>query len=259
MFNILTSYPKSGNTWLRFIIYEIYFNIEDNNYNSKNVEIFVPDFHKLIKNNKLILDERLKNNKVFLKTHYDFSKMQNLDIDKVILILRNPLDVLSSIINYYDIKNENLDNAVNEFAKYHTLLSFKKNLNFPSYSEHLQSWINSNKNIFIINYDNLINNFERTVKELGIFLGESLDEKRIKNIEKNTCFDKLNNLEKYERQRGIDGFFTTSISNKNNFMNKGKSKNYENILNSNQIKKIQDSFSEIIEKYDLHNHKSTNF
>ena len=254
MFNIVTSYPKSGNTWLRFIIYEIYFNFENNNYNSKNVEIFVPDFHKLIKNNKLVLDERLKNKKVFLKTHYDFSKMQNFNIDKIILILRNPLDVLSSIINYYDISNKNLDDVVNQFAKYHTLFNFKKNLNFPSYSEHLQSWVNSNKNILIINYDNLLKDFKKTVKELGIFLGESLDEKRIKIIEKNTCFDKLNNLEKYERERNIDGFFTTSISNKNSFMNKGKSKNYENILNSNQIKKIQDSFSEIIEKYDLHNY-----
>ena len=255
MFNILTSYPKSGNTWLRFIIYEIYFNVEDNNYNSKNVEIFVPDFHKLIKNNKLILDERLRNKKVFLKTHYDFSKMQNLNIDKLILLLRNPLDVLSSIINYYDIKNEKLENVVNEFAKYHTLMNLKKNLNFPSYSEHLQSWVNSNKNILIINYDDLLKNFKKTVKELGIFLGESLDEKRIKIIEKNTSFDKLNNLERYERKQSIDGFFTTSIVSKNNFMNKGKSKNYENILNPNQIKKIKDSFSEIIEKYNLHSHK----
>tara|TARA_Y100000591_G_scaffold1404_1_gene1197 strand:+ start:263 stop:1033 length:771 start_codon:yes stop_codon:yes gene_type:complete len=255
VFNILTSYPKSGNTWLRFIIYEIYFNVEDNNYNSKNVEIFVPDFHKLIKNNKLILDERLRNKKVFLKTHYDFFKMQNLNIDKIILLLRNPLDVLSSIINYYDIKNESLENVVNEFAEYHTLMNFKKNLNFPSYSEHLQSWVGSNKNILIINYDDLLNNFKKTVKELGIFLGESLDEKRIKIIEKNTSFDKLNNLEKYERKQSIDGFFTTSISNKNSFMNKGKSKNYENILNPNQIKKIKDSFSEIIEKYNLDSHK----
>lgn len=255
MFNILTSYPKSGNTWLRFIIYEIYFNVEDNNYNSKNVEIFVPDFHKLIKNNKLILDERLRNKKVFLKTHYDFSKMQNLNIDKIILLLRNPLDVLSSIINYYDIKNEKLENVVNEFAKYHTLMNFKKNLNFPSYSEHLLSWVNSNKNILIINYDDLLKNFKKTVKELGIFLGESLDEKRIKIIEKNTSFDKLKNLERYERKQSIDGFFTTSIANKNNFMSKGKSKNYENILNPNQIKKIKDSFSEIIEKYNLHSHK----
>ena len=99
MINIITSYPKSGNTWLRFILFNILFNIDDKKFSSKDIEKLVPDFHKIIKDNsKLILDENLINKKIFIKTHYDYLKVKSLNIDKVILILRNPLDVLASII-----------------------------------------------------------------------------------------------------------------------------------------------------------------
>ena len=250
MLNIITSYPKSGNTWLRFIIFGILFNFEDKNFNSKMIEKFVPDLHKIVRNNKLYLDENLKNKKIFLKTHYDYYKIKNLSINKVIVIIRNPLDVLASIINYYDINKEDLDNTVNTFAKYHTLEIFKK-FNFPGFSEHIKSWENSNKDLLIVSYSNLLNHFEKTIKEIGVFLNEDIDEKKIKLIQEKTHFNSLLKLEQSERKNNINGFFTTSISNKNNFMNNGSNKNYQKIFNSNQIQKLEDSFFEIIQKYDL--------
>ena len=72
-------------------------------------------------------------------------------------------------------------------------------------------------------------------------------------------FWRTQKFEKYEREQSIDGFFITSISNKKSFMNKRKSKNYENISNSNQIKKIQNSFFEVIRKHNQYNHKIINF
>ena len=252
MINIITSYPKSGNTWLRFILFNILFNIDDKKFSSKDIEKLVPDFHKIIKDNsKLILDENLINKKIFIKTHYDYVKVKSLNIDKVILILRNPLDVLASIINYYDIKKENLDFVVEEFSRHHNLAIFKTKYNFPSYSEHIKSWTDSGKDLLIIKYSELIDNFDLTVKDLSKFINENIDEKKIKLIKEKTNFNNLLNLEKFERKNKIQGFFTKSISTQNNFMNKGKNRNYENLFNQSQIKKLEDSFFEIIQKYNL--------
>ena len=250
MFNIITSYPKSGNTWIRFIIFRIIFNIDDKDFNSKMVEKLVPDLHKILKNGKLHFDSDLKYKKIFLKTHFDYSKIKSLNINKVILILRNPLDVLSSIINYYDIKKENFDDIVDTFAQNHTIEIFKK-FNFPSYSELIKSWENSNKDLLIISYHELLKDFEKTIHKLGVFLEENIDEEKIKLIKEKTHFKYLSKLEKSEREKNIDGFFTSSISNKNNFMNKGINKNYEKIFNSNQIKKLENSFFDLIQKYKL--------
>ena len=70
MFNFITSYPKSGNTWLRFIIFEIYFRDMVSEISSDLVEKYVPDFHKKfnIETRSLVLNPVLKNNEVFIKT-----------------------------------------------------------------------------------------------------------------------------------------------------------------------------------------------
>ena len=59
-------------------------------------------------------------------------------------------------------------------------------------------------------------------------------------------------MEKFERNNKIDGFFSSSVSNQNYFMNKGKNKTYKNLFNQDQIKKLEESFFEIIQKYNMH-------
>ena len=68
-FNIIASFPKSGNTWMRYIIYELFFNNENkNNDNSLNIKKYIPDLHTLkIQNNKIIINNELINKKIFLK------------------------------------------------------------------------------------------------------------------------------------------------------------------------------------------------
>ena len=41
--------------------------------------------------------------------------MEKLNISKVILIIRNPLDVLASLINYYKISEQEKNEVINEF------------------------------------------------------------------------------------------------------------------------------------------------
>ena len=57
--NIITSFPKSGNTWMRFIIYDLLFNDQNATIeNSSEINRLIPDFH-MSKNNQLILDSEL--------------------------------------------------------------------------------------------------------------------------------------------------------------------------------------------------------
>ena len=66
-FNIITSFPKSGNTWVRYIIYDLFFNPQNKeNDNSQNIKKFVPDLHAIkINHNQLVLDKVLKDKKIF--------------------------------------------------------------------------------------------------------------------------------------------------------------------------------------------------
>ena len=112
--NIITSYPKSGNTWMRYIVYELFFNPNNReNDNSLNIKRFIPDLHQIqLKNNQLILDEDLKNKEIFIKSHYSFDQMKNFPMDKIILVVRNPLDVFVSLYNYYDLDDKNKEQTI---------------------------------------------------------------------------------------------------------------------------------------------------
>ena len=250
MFNLITSYPKSGNTWLRFIIFEMYFSDIIENVSSKLVDDYVPDFHKRfdIQKRNLVLIPQLKKYKVFLKTHFSYEQMSGMRIDKTLLIVRNPLDVIVSLINYYDIKKNDINTAVNEFAKYKTLLKIKNKFQFPNIVEHHDSWLNSKKNLLILRYEDLYYDFENSVIKIANFLEKKIDNTKIKNIKKNTSFNSMLELEKFEKKNQIRGAFNIRNSEKL-FMNKGKSEDYFSYLNFNQINEIKQSFSSFMKIY----------
>ena len=51
--------------------------------------LMVPDFHNFETN-------ELKDKNIFIKTHFSFNQMKKFQINKVIILIRNPYDVLVS-------------------------------------------------------------------------------------------------------------------------------------------------------------------
>jgi hypothetical protein len=95
----LASYPKSGNTWVRFIVANL---ICGNIESSDVVHRLVPDFHTGISWQHL-----MRNGGLLLKTHLKYFKEMPLREDTigVVYILRNPLDVIVSALNYSELRS----------------------------------------------------------------------------------------------------------------------------------------------------------
>ncbi|MDC0851224.1 sulfotransferase domain-containing protein, partial [Candidatus Pelagibacter sp.] len=136
--NIITSFTRSGNTWMRFIIYDLLFNQQQININnSLEIKKKIPDIHNLkISNKQIILDKSLENKQVFLKTHFGFEKLKMMPIDKVIIIIRHPFDVLVSLLNIYEINEKQREDMLNYFCSNYTLPNLKS-LQFPSWDQHI--------------------------------------------------------------------------------------------------------------------------
>ena len=249
--NIITSFPKSGNTWIRFIIYDLIFNQNQINIdNSLEIKKKIPDLHNLnISNKQYILDKSLINKPVFIKTHFGFELLKMMSIEKVIIIIRHPFDVLVSLLNYYEINENEREEMLNYFCSKHTL-PFLQRFQFPSWDQHIESWINSGKNYHIVKYSNLIDNFENEIKNLCIFLNLKISDEKIKFIKNNTKFESLKKIEIKERKNNEDGVFSYNMKGKkNNFIYKGGYGNYKNFFNSFEQSKLQNSFKEKLEKY----------
>ncbi|MDF1672840.1 MAG: sulfotransferase domain-containing protein [Vicingaceae bacterium] len=147
----LVSFPKSGNTWLRFIIANL---ISDEEISFENIDQYVPDLyisHKIVNSKK---ERRI------LKSHNTYFRYY----PKTIYIYRDYRDVLVSYYLYQSALNK-FKGTIQEF-----ITSDALNKPFKSWKNHITSALNYQKtcpeNILLISYEELSLNPEKIVNKL---------------------------------------------------------------------------------------------
>ena len=262
----LTSYPKSGNTWLRTIVSQILFfnQISKDNPLEKISEIknypklvYFKDLTKnpqnveeIVKNWSLSQDviNLQKKIKIF-KTHnifcnfgkYSFSNLKNTA--GVIQIVRDPRNVVSSIKEHYSITNE--EKAV-EFLMNENKWILDMDKNIPptfisSWRSHYNSWKKFPKNHLLIKYESLLKDpikiIEKVYKYLQIFFKVNLSDENLIQISKNTSLEKLKEAEN-------KGYFNENVYDhetnmKKDFFNLGSNNDWKEKLKKNNINSIE--------------------
>ena len=96
-----------------------------------------------------------------------------------------------------------------------------------------------------------MDNFDLNIEKIVKFLNKKIDENLIKTIKKKTDFETLKKLEKYEKEKAIDGYFFDLKKHNINFMSKGGTKTYMELFSDNQIEKLNSTFNKYITKYAL--------
>ena len=268
----LTSYPKSGNTWVRSFLSAYYFS-QDGDFNFNLLESFKQfpskDFVNLNLKNPLdivkqwepVQEDILSKKKiVFLKTHNALISLNNTKFTSpkytlgFIYIIRDPRNLITSLKNHTDISYEDAlsfmldkntvlyDTKVNDYDAAHFISSWRM---------HYKSWLNND--VFkkmIIRYEDLENNSHEIFYKLINFTNslmrrnDKVDEKKLKKAIETTNFDNL-------RKREEDGEFNeNAISLKTNekvkFFNMGYKNNWNKILPQKLKIKLNDKFKDDI-------------
>ncbi len=271
----LSSYPKSGNTFVRSLLASYIFTEDGNfNFNSlKNISQF-PDityFEKLgidINNEKEVVKNYIraqeeinkikKNSIVFLKTHSTLHSMNNhkfTDLNNslgAIYIVRDPRNIVLSYANHNKIPIEEAANALISFKTLGGIKSSKISADrvithVGSWSSHYKIWKDfklANKYL-LIKYEDLVSDTETSFLKILNFiyyLGKSklvLDKSKFKNAIDSTRFENLQKLEK------TTPFEEARVDNNNNpitFFKYGSKNDWKN-LPTNIIKMIEDKFA----------------
>lgn len=264
----IASYPKSGNTWMRYLLGNYFFN-QNNNF---NVDIIsnLKKFHlddKLFKSNSL---ESLKQNPydvskywiksqenlqiingnvVFLKTHNALVNINNNEFTNdelslaIIHIVRDPRDVL---ISYSKYRNLSLDETIKFMVSKNLSYVRKKNDHteieiIGSWSFHYNSWKNGIIKIprIIIKYEDLIDDcykvFSKVIKFLSQLMNFEIDDEKIKSSVNLAKFENLKESEEsklFKENQGKEIFFRN-----------GKYNNWIKELSYDQVKMIEDNFN----------------
>ena len=267
----ISSYPKSGNTWVRSIISSLvhsesgifHFNQLTNIPqfpDEKYFQEFTNNFRDInqikkywiIAQDKINLDNKIK----FFKTHHinckigkdNFTNKENTKA--TIYVVRDPRNLISSISNHY---SKTIEESF-DFLTTPSLIGGKQELGgikkndlvtlLGTWDEHYKFWTQNNENLLIIKYENLIINTKKEIERIVIFLRKFLtikiDDQKEKNILETTSFKSLREMEK----KGLfkENAFNKSQNKKVDFFNLGPDNNWENLLNKDIRNKIEKKF-----------------
>ena len=271
----LTSYPKSGNTWVRSFLVSLLYNKE----NKTNLEGLnnIPQyplrshFNNLLDNiddinevsSKWIISQKRinsdKKNK-FFKTHHALCKIGKFSFTNyetslgAIHIVRDPRNIINSILYHYS-KKSFLE--AKEFMLDETRALGKKfDPNSPSVNQdmftvltswktHYLSWKNFKKNYLLIKYENLVSEPDKEFRKITKYLNDvmhiKIEEDKIDHAIESNSFE---NLKKIENRDG----FKEAIKDKGSgevkrFFNLGPNNKWEKILDSEIKDEIEKKFN----------------
>lgn len=230
----LVSYPRSGNTWMRFLLGSLLY---EERIDWNNFEEYIPDIYR---NTDKEL-KKLQRPRV-LKSHHPYDKRYN----KVIYLVRDVRDVLVSYYKFHlkfgKIKDGySLDEFIIDFVS--------GNLDdFGTWGENVEGWIgNRNKvkyGFLLIRYEDLLDDTYGEIIKVLEFLNCKVEKDKINDAIEWSSFSNMRKLENNQKDSQLFKNADRDIK----FVNKGKFGTWKNVLNSTQRNIIHNEYSDILVK-----------
>ena len=155
----LVEFPKSGITWLSFLLANIIQKKSNKEFkiNFFNFSQFISDinYSKYIHLQNNFLPYRI------IKSHANYNPFYN----HVVFLIRNPFNVMMSYYSYLTSLGV-INTNFNSFLKH-------KKFGLNSWKKHTESWLikNARGRVYLVRYEDLLNNPFKTITDLTDILG----------------------------------------------------------------------------------------
>ena len=228
----LVSYPKSGNTWVRFIIGNLLYK----DFNFANMESLIPDIY-VVSNQELKKVHRPR----ILKSHEYFDPRYK----KIILIVRDPRSVAVSYY-YHLMKKKKITNET-KFSDF--LQDFVKgNLDsFGNWKQNVESWYCTlnDSNMLLVKYEDLKKDVRHELKRIISFLNLKVREEDISRAIKKSTFESMRSDEIRNQEKAV----VLKKTNKNiYFIRSGKIDEWKSYFSETDLNLIYKEFGETMKK-----------
>lgn len=188
----LVSYPKSGNTWMRFLVANLLDPSDSTTFAN------VDDRFPAIEN---VTERELSGASApeLLKSHESFDPRYG----KVIYIVRDPRDVAVSYYHYLiKVRRIQEGHPINEFVA--PFIAGEYGAGYGTWRENVGSWLGArqgNENFLCLRYEDLLSDPAEKLLHVARFLDVEASEERLQRSIKLSSADRMRELERSEDYR----------------------------------------------------------
>ena len=223
----VASYPRSGNTWLRFMLFEI---LLGRSPSFNHVDKVVPDIGKHDKASPV-----LPNLGRLIKTHEPYRQ----EYKKAIYLVRDARDVALSEFAY----QKALGLAEDDFDQFLERFLGGAVNPFGSWTEHVDSWVRAKDEarapILLVRFDELRRDPEASLGKMMEFLSVTIDGEVIRRAVANNSVEKMRNQEKLN---------PVKASAKGRFIRNGAVEGWREKFTDSQAKLVQQCAGSVLSR-----------
>jgi hypothetical protein len=186
----VVSYPRSGNTWTRFLIANLL---------HPELEVTFANIERLIPDTSSQSSRTLKHTPRprFIKAHEYFDHRYK----RVVYVVRDPRDV---VLSYYDFQRKYrqiedghpIERYVDDFLRGRLISA-----GWGTWAENVGSWIwtrGKDKNFLLIRYEDLLADTPRELARIAVFLGIDPLPRLLRRAIEQSSADRMRELEKLQ-------------------------------------------------------------
>jgi estrone sulfotransferase len=230
----LTSYPRSGNTWTRFLVGNLVH--EDEPLNFLNLERLVPDMYTHS-------DREMRNMKRprVIKSHECFDPRYK----RVVYIVRDPRDV--AVSNYHwELKKGSFRDGfpMRDFVPKWMDAYYWPRLG--NWAEHVTSWLSTRgnqKEFVLVRYEDLMKNTQCELERVACLLGIEPTPERLLRAAELSSADRMRRLETDQGSKWVQTRYTRQDKQ---FVRKADSGDWRTKLPAESVQAIEAAWGEIM-------------
>jgi aryl sulfotransferase len=246
----IASYPKSGNTWVRFLACNLAYGLQDS---AARLTHLAPDIHELsaIPSAPTAL--------TFVKTHFPFSSALPLAANTAaaIYVVRDPADVMLSNFHYHQRSGMGQHSGTGIEPSAHALGQYVDqylaargdprwiHAQMGTWDDHVRSWLDGSQSfpVLALRYEDLLADGLGGAQKLCTFLGLSRTAHEIEQAVAGASFRRMQEIEEADIRTQSVGIFykpylQSAIGDGRRFMRSGTAGEAARVLTPEQRQRV---------------------